>query len=250
MVMPRSRSRSLESMTRSVTASLARKVPDWRSMASTRVVLPWSTCGMMAMLRIAWAVLVLLTEEGFPIWTGSIGAGVVCGINPRKARHFQFTAPGRRLAVKTYFGWMRQNSASRIARPQPQKGPSRSPGLLCFQRELPGTAAARCRHHGLTDVAAEGLAELVEVLHGALDAPLAGGVRVGLRLVDGSLRRHRAAPDLREAEEEPLVRGVAVALAVDVTRLGLRRALVGNGLHQRLVGDADACVVGGVLAQR
>src|SRR6201994_4399219 len=51
MVMPRSFSRSLESMTRSATASLARKVPDWRSMASTRVVLPWSTWAMMAMLR-------------------------------------------------------------------------------------------------------------------------------------------------------------------------------------------------------
>src|SRR5579875_1434028 len=52
MVMPRSFSRSLESMTRSATASLARKVPDWRSMASTRVVLPWSTWAMMAILRI------------------------------------------------------------------------------------------------------------------------------------------------------------------------------------------------------
>src|ERR1700690_145113 len=51
MVMPRSFSRSLESMTRSTTASLERKVPDWRSMASTSVVLPWSTWAMMAMLR-------------------------------------------------------------------------------------------------------------------------------------------------------------------------------------------------------
>src|SRR3954470_12352203 len=50
--MPRSRSRSLESITRSTTASLERKVPLWRSMASTSVVLPWSTCAMIAMLRI------------------------------------------------------------------------------------------------------------------------------------------------------------------------------------------------------
>src|SRR6266404_920605 len=50
--MPRSRSSSFESITRSTTASLARKVPLWRSMASTRVVLPWSTCAMIAMLRI------------------------------------------------------------------------------------------------------------------------------------------------------------------------------------------------------
>src|ERR1700726_2071266 len=51
MVMPRSFSRSVESMTRSVRASLARKVPAWRSIASTSVVLPWSTWAMMAMFR-------------------------------------------------------------------------------------------------------------------------------------------------------------------------------------------------------
>src|SRR5688572_6217605 len=53
MVIPRSRSRSLESMTRSVSSWLARKTPLWRSMASTRVVLPWSTCAMIATLRSA-----------------------------------------------------------------------------------------------------------------------------------------------------------------------------------------------------
>src|ERR1051325_8094797 len=52
MVMPRSRSRSLESITRSATTSLARKAPLWRSMAATSVVLPWSTCAMIAILRI------------------------------------------------------------------------------------------------------------------------------------------------------------------------------------------------------
>src|SRR5512144_921331 len=51
IVMPFSRSRSIESMTRSATCSLARKMPDCRSMASTRVVLPWSTWAMMATLR-------------------------------------------------------------------------------------------------------------------------------------------------------------------------------------------------------
>ena len=40
MVMPRSRSWSLESMARSTVASLARKTPDWASSWSTRVVLP------------------------------------------------------------------------------------------------------------------------------------------------------------------------------------------------------------------
>src|SRR6185503_13391080 len=51
MVMPRSRSRSFESITRSVISWLARKAPLWRSMASTRVVFPWSTWAMMATLR-------------------------------------------------------------------------------------------------------------------------------------------------------------------------------------------------------
>src|SRR5437868_1327467 len=52
IVMPRSRSRSLESMTRSMTASFSRKMPLCLSMASTSVVLPWSTCAMIAILRI------------------------------------------------------------------------------------------------------------------------------------------------------------------------------------------------------
>ena len=49
--MPRSRSSAFESITRSINVSLARKTPLWRSMASTSVVLPWSTWAMIAMLR-------------------------------------------------------------------------------------------------------------------------------------------------------------------------------------------------------
>ena len=51
IVMPFSRSRSIESMIRSGTVSLARKMPPCQSIASTRVVLPWSTWAMMATLR-------------------------------------------------------------------------------------------------------------------------------------------------------------------------------------------------------
>ena len=53
--MPRSRSWSIESMTRSVSpsASCAEKTPDWRSIASTSVVLPWSTWAMIATLRMS-----------------------------------------------------------------------------------------------------------------------------------------------------------------------------------------------------
>src|SRR5437879_4966771 len=51
MVMPRSRSRSFESITRSSMCSCAANVPDWASSLSTSVVLPWSTWAMIAMLR-------------------------------------------------------------------------------------------------------------------------------------------------------------------------------------------------------
>src|SRR3954453_19395106 len=51
IVIPRSRSWSIESMTRSVSAAPSRNAPDWRSMASTSVVLPWSTWAMMETLR-------------------------------------------------------------------------------------------------------------------------------------------------------------------------------------------------------
>src|SRR4051812_29052786 len=55
IVMPFSRSRSIESITRSRTESFSAwcsvKAPDCQSMASTSVVLPWSTWAMIAMLR-------------------------------------------------------------------------------------------------------------------------------------------------------------------------------------------------------
>ncbi len=60
MVMPRSRSRSLESMARSVTFWFSRKVPDCCSRRSTRVVLPWSTWAIMATLRRFMALLLVV----------------------------------------------------------------------------------------------------------------------------------------------------------------------------------------------
>src|SRR5688500_13685797 len=51
IVIPRSRSRSFESITRSATCWFSRNVCDWRRRPSTRVVLPWSTCAMMAIFR-------------------------------------------------------------------------------------------------------------------------------------------------------------------------------------------------------
>ncbi len=54
IVMPFSRSRSIESITRSATSWLARNAPDCHSIASTSVVLPWSTCATIATLRRSW----------------------------------------------------------------------------------------------------------------------------------------------------------------------------------------------------
>ena len=81
MVMPRSRSSALESMTRSTICSLARKVPLCFSMASTSVVLPWSTWAMMAMLRI------LVFKTGF-----FLGSDYKSGKRCEKNDDFQSTA--------------------------------------------------------------------------------------------------------------------------------------------------------------
>src|SRR3954468_3931185 len=51
IVMPRSRSRSLESRMQSPTSCEARYSPLWRSRQSTSVVFPWSTWAMMAIFR-------------------------------------------------------------------------------------------------------------------------------------------------------------------------------------------------------
>ena len=56
MVMPRSRSRSFESITRSATRWFSRNAPDCCSRRSTSVVLPWSTWAMMAMFLSFMAV--------------------------------------------------------------------------------------------------------------------------------------------------------------------------------------------------
>ena len=51
IVMPRSRSRSLLSIARSATFWFSRNAPDCLRSSSTRVVLPWSTCAIIAMFR-------------------------------------------------------------------------------------------------------------------------------------------------------------------------------------------------------
>src|SRR5215207_4281032 len=70
--MPFSRSRSIESNTRSATSWLARKAPDCQSIASTSVVLPWST----------WATIARFLRSS----RVAIGAGVYAAASASRAR--------------------------------------------------------------------------------------------------------------------------------------------------------------------
>ena len=70
---------------RSPICSCRAKVPDCFSSQSTSVVLPWSTWAMMAMLRIFWAMAVLLEDSG--------GRGSLCGRAERAGgQAIEFTA--------------------------------------------------------------------------------------------------------------------------------------------------------------
>src|SRR5580693_8739138 len=82
IVMPFSRSRSPESSTRSATFALARNAPDCQSIASTSVVLPWSTCATIATLRRSSRVasrvalvMVVSCGAGMAILSRSFGVG-------------------------------------------------------------------------------------------------------------------------------------------------------------------------------
>ena len=55
--MPRSRSRSMESISRSATCWLSRYMPHWWNNLSTKVVLPWSTWAIIAtFLILSWFI--------------------------------------------------------------------------------------------------------------------------------------------------------------------------------------------------
>src|SRR5512147_3228422 len=84
--MPRSRSSSFESMTRSTWVSFSRKMPLWLSMASTSVVLPWSTWAMMAMLRVV--ALLFFMNHVDRVEAGGYAGGIETGQH-RGAPHQQ-----------------------------------------------------------------------------------------------------------------------------------------------------------------
>src|ERR1700757_2457736 len=71
------------------------------------------------------------------------------------------------------------------------------------------------RIHGLTLFAAEGFAELVEVLHGAIHAPLSRRMGIGKRPLARRLLCLVLAPYLGEPDKVALLFGVAVNLVLD-----------------------------------
>src|ERR1035438_7253304 len=99
---------------------------------------------------------------------------------------------------------------------------AQAPGMVSWRRRGGGLpdAAGVDGNHGLALGAAEGLAELVEVLHRAVGPPAAGGVGVGEGQLTGRLLGPVFAPDLGKSEEVALRLGIAVNLIVDGFALG------------------------------
>src|SRR5215207_4469517 len=155
--MPFSRSRSIESMTRSATSWLARKAPDCQSMASTRVVLPWSTWATMATLRRSWRAAgtgLRLEGGGEPGSAGACRRG--CGgptTTTRRLRAARPRAPGDRLSHRIrHHGLGRRRRGGRAGRvregvPRPRALPGRCavPALAAGDRRQRGAQQAPLR---------------------------------------------------------------------------------------------------------
>jgi hypothetical protein len=86
IVMPFSRSRSVESNTRSATSWFARNAPDCQSIASTRVVLPWSTWATIATFRMSERLgMDTMVGGGAPPWTTGARTRMPVGSTERDA---------------------------------------------------------------------------------------------------------------------------------------------------------------------
>ena len=86
IVIPFSRSRSVESMTRSFTSWFSRKEPACQSSASTSVVLPWSTWATIATLRRSSRVAVSLARATTVAGAISVRRAPRVGLEPFRAR--------------------------------------------------------------------------------------------------------------------------------------------------------------------
>src|SRR5271165_753547 len=101
------------------------------------------------------------------------------------------------------------------------------------------------RHHGLSFMASEGFAELVEILHGAVHPEHPWRMGIGAGGDAGRFVGDVLTPDLGVGDEEALGRSVAV----DFLRLGVT-SLAGEDAHEGLISDAKAAVIGGVFTER
>src|SRR5690349_22834343 len=128
MVMPFSRSRSMESMARSAISPRAWDWLPWRSMASTRVVLPWSTWAMMATLRRSVRVCI-------PPLSPVFVAATFRGHNPEAVAdlvpHVPFGGRHRLLptgSVRASSSGIRKDFVDETRASHSHHGPGRSPG--------------------------------------------------------------------------------------------------------------------------
>ena len=153
IVMPFSRSRSPESITRSTRAARSPNAPEARSMASTRVVLPWSTCATMATLRrrgraprvaedgsAGAAKVEVLTSQGSP----PRGPPIPGGHDPRRGRCTDTATDRPRQPPLPGPGWPKSPATARARQPPPWRANHRrAPTATC--RHAPPPAAWRTR---------------------------------------------------------------------------------------------------------
>ena len=182
--MPFSRSRSPESRTRSTTASFARNVPVWRSIASTSVVLPWSTWATIATLRRS-------ARTAVAARSGGLGHGAVGSVMGRRIVAQCGTRPSARVRRRLLASRSMTVAAVILA------AIARSP------RSPTPTAMPAVRR--IADVAWSGGALPIVVVapdpDGAVAAALAGAA--------GDARR--ACPDRSAGPVGQMVRGIEVA---------------------------------------
>ncbi|EUA71061.1 hypothetical protein I540_1254 [Mycobacteroides abscessus subsp. bolletii 1513] len=144
MVMPFSFSRSPESIRRSTASSpRCESAPDCLSIASTRVVLPWSTCATMATFRKLW-----VTSANSGSTAHSSRNRRTIGVTPDIAT--PIASPRSRTPVK----------ASKVARLKPKKKCCKSKPR-CTKCPVVVHKMQKAEHHGLSEK------ELKKVLHRA-----------------------------------------------------------------------------------
>ncbi len=131
--MPFSRSRSIESMTRSATSWLARKAPDCQSSLSTRVVFPWSTWATIATLRRSERIAMATGQDSRV--GGPCADRPVCGVRmtgistagPRPPHGFK---NDDRAGIRSTSAWLRRGRAgTALQRPCRRMSRTQAPQL-------------------------------------------------------------------------------------------------------------------------